>query len=155
MSSIKLDPELGVNPRLMECAVCGGEVNGIVLLGISNHKTECLDCGVWTYGKRGRKCGACGSSNWGQRIKLKSGEKIPDICDYCRKAEAEAIETESQMGGVHILCAECGMRGVIKHDHPMCAEVRKAHGPEYMVRGSDGVYKACGVELGSCSEHGC
>jgi len=149
---MRLHPELGVNPRLIECTVCGREVNGIALLGLANHKATCLDCGVLIYGQRGHKCAACGGTNFGPRVQLAEREKILGVCDACER-EREKLKTEVQMGGIYVQCAECGMHGVVKHDNPLCVDVRKACGPEYMESTVCGIYKACGLEFLCCSEH--
>ena len=96
MSSITLDPVLGINPRLVNihCFICGETKAGeIALLGASNYYDTCPHCNVRIYGgvRRGyngkRTCPKCEHSSHDgfERTKLGDREQMDrnDICPEC------------------------------------------------------------------------
>lgn len=80
--SIKLHPEKGLNPVLIQCPECG-KSTGIALLGANSYVWRCEECQQFFFGsKRARKCQICGSHNivFVQEYDLKS---ITSVCDEC------------------------------------------------------------------------
>ena len=122
---IILHKTLGVNPRMTVCRYCGKDGDELMMLGIKNYKDICDSCGLVHYGgTQGRNCQKCGGHC--KRIELTDGEKVPAMgpCKECQKSLDEQNE-EMKKGGVAFKCKDCGGEGMIKHDHPFCADFRE------------------------------
>jgi len=88
MTSIRLHPALGVNPRLFteHCPLCGKADEQVLLLGLRNFKDTCTKCGGELVCKR---CGG-GSSI---RETLRDSERFDGNapCDECRAHMRQGI----------------------------------------------------------------
>jgi len=95
--NIMLHKKLGVNPRVLSvcCTVCGQKKDeGLVLLGISNYRIKCRQCGTWVYGgfssEDNYKCPACGivhsHKTDGEEVELGAWEQIKTngVCITCK-----------------------------------------------------------------------
>ena len=88
--SIRLHSQLGVNPRLVQnsCMLCHNlyTLNELILMGSSNAKFVCKDCGTTSYG--GRKC-LKNENHRGDVITLEDMESIIvnklGLCPGCAK----------------------------------------------------------------------
>lgn len=119
--SIRLHKEKGVNAHMTFCPRCGGESNGLVLMGAADHKGTCPDHGT-VYGifpgtrycpaeeKQGVKCG-----KQLHDVKVVGDyERAPGpLCEGCEntlKIQKETIEA----GGIAFRCLSCGAEGAIQ-----------------------------------------
>jgi len=139
--SIRLHSELGVNPRLMICPVCGSETTGIALLGTANYIYHCGPCSI-NYVGPPAKCPKCKIPGTRER-ELGEYEKIVDQqpCDKCRKMQAECNE-EVRKGGIYWRCKTCNSEGAVKAEHEIAKAVRKHFKLEPP--------EPCGVEWDMC-----
>jgi len=119
--SIRLHKEKGLNPHMTVCERCGDDI-GIALLGASDTKYECQDCGQIMIGKR--KCPKC--KTYAKKIGvLEKWVKLPGgLCEKCT-TEITQFEEVVKAGGIYLKCKDCNMSGVLKGEHPMAMEVRK------------------------------
>jgi len=137
--SIRLHPELGVNPRLAFCPRCGEDTNDVLLLGATNRIYRCQGCDTPNVGKPKDGCGRCGHYDVPFERELGPSEKLPgSICDPC-KEELQTHQAEVEAGGVFFKCSDCPTTGVIKAGHPFAEKVREHHGIK-----APGI---CGVEF--------
>jgi hypothetical protein len=100
MTSIRLHPELGVNPRLFteHCPLCGKADEQVLLLGQRNFKDTCAECGMVHIGgsdrdKYGvRACKRCGGGVSTREI-LRDSERFDGkaVCDECRAHMLQGI----------------------------------------------------------------
>lgn len=91
--SLRLHPKLGVNPHVVNthCFACGKtKADGLVLLGASNHKRICPQCGLRIYGGFSGiaacpKCGKPTGCEW-QREEVGEFERLEQngICSECQ-----------------------------------------------------------------------
>lgn len=152
---IRLHPEKGLNPHMTTCTGCGKDGQEIILLGVHDKKVECPDCGAMNYGStRHKACGRCkGALLAGKETIIEDHERIPHgLCDKCQK-EADAFVDIVRAGGIHVRCAACGMRGVMKAGVELSKLVRldfdkreKAPG-KYSKPNEEGGYLPVGLEL--------
>ena len=131
-----LHPELGLNPRLTICPICGGDGDEIALLGNANCKYVCNKCGATVYGTMSRRSAyetlgsknnrcKCGEYNSLEKQELLPTEKIiGGPCKKCRELQ-EKIDQMIKEGGVYFKCKKCHSRGAIKANNPICQEVRR------------------------------
>jgi predicted RNA-binding Zn-ribbon protein involved in translation (DUF1610 family) len=127
MSGITLHPQLGVNPHLMSCPRCGGNTNGLMLIGDRTTIRECDSCGVRIYGHRpSEPCPKCGQRSSTAVGKIGEHKKLVDCqpCDGCQ-AELKEHRRAVEAGGVYFKCADCGVTGVIKGTSPLAKAARK------------------------------
>lgn len=125
---MQLHPEKGLNPHLTTCPRCGGEGQEILLLGKHNKIYKCPSCGQTHIGrpKKGN-CQKCGTVVEFER-EIGESERLPGgFCDAC-KEEIEKFKKVIAEGGIHWKCEECRREGVITHDAPLAAAVRKKLG---------------------------
>lgn len=98
MSSVKLHPTLGLNPKILQhqCPACAVMSDGaIVLLGIANYRVQCPDCNAWVYGgvRRGRPCPRCDSicnGGWAREELSEYDRFIPGAPRLCKECEGHA-----------------------------------------------------------------
>jgi len=100
MTSIRLHPALGVNPRLFteHCPLCGKADEQILLLGLRNFKDTCTECGMVHIGGSDRDkygvlaCKRCGSGV-STRATLQDSERFDGatVCDECRAHMLQGI----------------------------------------------------------------
>lgn len=151
MSSIRLHPTLGVNPRLTICPGCGGTGDELILLGIRNYIDKCSGCGLQMYGggpDSNNPCPTCGRYGSFYRLRdLAEFEKLmsPNLCKKCVKRQKACREMVAA-GGIHFRCKECDAEGAIKADHDLSKRVREQMKIE--------APKPCGVEFEKCEQHG-
>jgi hypothetical protein len=149
---ITLHKEKGVNPHLGMCPRCGGDNGEILLLGAHDRKVKCRGCGTVNYGaSTTQRCGRCNASLRDcDPETIEESERVPSgLCGKCKDLDKQTAEVVAA-GGVFFRCKRCGSAGAVRADHPMSAQVRCKHGPEYAEPGADGAYKPCGVEFASC-----
>jgi hypothetical protein len=125
---LELHETKGVNPHISVCVGCGKEV-GVVLLGKRNTFYECEDCDLLHISdKKPEKCDYCRGDNIADKGEIPDGYRVPaDICDEC-KDKKKRMEDMINEGGIHWNCDDCNQSGVIRPDHPICADVRKRTG---------------------------
>jgi len=124
--SIPLHPEKGVNPHLTFCPRCGGEASELVLVGATDTIYECPQEHKILGRPKNNVCPTCGHATTFTVIrKLEDHERLParQPCDRCQ-TEMKEFEKVIAEGGIYIQCKDCGMKGVLKANHPLCAEVR-------------------------------
>jgi hypothetical protein len=124
MSSIRLHPEKGLNPRMSCCAQCGKDV-GVVLLGAYDSLYKCRNCQRPHVGPPTGPC-RCGAPR--HRVerdrKIGEDEKLPvELCDECT-AHREALEAHVRAGGIFWNCEDCSNSGVIKETSQLARQVR-------------------------------
>ena len=96
--SIRLDPQFGVNPHLVEtqCPCCGGiRSDEIALLGNKRNINHCKKCERDIYGSHaGEKCPACGALDTIFLREIEEHERIPAgllLCDTCKDYQKRGI----------------------------------------------------------------
>lgn len=98
--SIRLHSELGVNPRLVknECVACHQmyDLNELVLMGSSNKKFVCKDCGKTSYGSN---CCLSDKYHNGKVLELGEFEHIVagkfEMCPECVKKFVIVLHIDS------------------------------------------------------------
>lgn len=93
---IFLHPTLGINPRkvIVHCFTCGKSAcDELVLLGRSNFKDICPNCGVAIYGGAGDGCPRCKNVGGFKRVELTESEKIErnGTCKECNELMKKGI----------------------------------------------------------------
>lgn len=150
MSQIPLHPDRALDPHLTFCPRCGGEGRGLT---IGHLKKAEVEPGKYVYANRGKttqtrrdleKQGYHGYLSWED---VDEHEKVPDN-DVCAACESELKEWEGEIarGGIYWQCKSCSLRGVIKHNAPVCDLVRTEMGIDKPA--------PCGIEFDKCEEHG-
>lgn len=126
MSSIKLHPEKGVNPKLTYCPRCGGPGRELILVGADEGVYKCSSCEITVFGYGHGTCPSCKKSHVLKRERMiGEHEKLPGgLCEKCEKEEAEH-KAIVEAGGVYFRCVDCGVSGVIKATAPV-AQVARA-----------------------------
>lgn len=144
---IILHPTKGLNAHMTRCTTCGEDGEDIILLGNRDFKHTCNHCGMVHYGfSFMRTCEKCRSGSL-KKERIEEYERLPGKCRKCREAEEKLqkeIDETIEAGGILVECLECGMKGVLRPDHPLCSEVRKR---------LDVPKGPCGLQLEKCTEH--
>jgi len=156
MSLIPLHPQRGLDPHLTFCRVCGGDAEEITLGAMRKAQ---LPEGFWVYANTGGTTKVC-------RDLIKSGaivdrydlswepvgehEKIPATqpCNKCKEEQEEIVK-----GGIYLKCLKCGLRGIIKAQHQLAIDVRKASGikaPNPVGFESEGCGQPGALEIQDC-----
>lgn len=130
MGTIRLHPEKGVNAHLCMCPRCGEDNSEIVMLGASNKKITCSDCGCVNYGASWLgSCGKCRKvfTSSDKVEDIQDLEKIPGtLCQRCND-ELKKFEEAVSAGGVYFRC-KCGASGVAVAESGLAKAVREKSG---------------------------
>lgn len=140
MSSIRIHPEKGVNPKLTYCPRCRGDARELILVGADEGVYKCSSCDITVFGYGHGTCPSCKAERTLRRERtIGDHEKLPG--DLCEKCETEVKEHNAVVaaGGVHFRCADCGISGVIRASAPLAKMARKQLKVE--------APKPCGVEF--------
>jgi hypothetical protein len=126
VSSIKLHPEKGVNPKLTYCGRCGGPGSELVLVGADEWVYTCSSCSTTVFGYGSGTCPKCQETRTLNRVrKMEDNEKLPGgLCEACEKEVAEH-KAVVEAGGVYFMCEDCGVEGVIKGTAPLAKMARE------------------------------
>lgn len=143
---VQLHPKKGLNPRLTYCPRCHGEGPDLILVGANDSVITCPACGMNAIGfKTTQACPSCKKPlAGGKKRTLEERERLPgSICKDC-EAELKTWDEEVKKGAVHVRCKTCGMKGLLKAEHPLSKSVRDHYN---FHKG-----EPCGVEVDSCPQ---
>lgn len=156
---IPLHPDRGLDPRLLYCPRCAKNTNGEI--GVGHVRLGVTKSGKRIVFNRGaHKRAAPVDDPFVTITDLPEHEKVcgVSLCDPCKKEVAAFKEEVEERGGVHFLCQQCGVQGVVKGSAPAATETRdqvsKQTGADYLNR--DPVtkkFRGCGLHVESCKQH--
>ena len=129
MSSIRLDPERGVNPCVMRCEWCG-EGHSVGLLGIGGYKAKCQKCDKTNVGNKNQH--TCADPNCkgmlGESERMGESESIVSgLCDKCLENQSQQAKMVKE-GGVYWKCSKCNCEGSLRGEHAISMAVRTSSG---------------------------
>jgi len=128
--TLYLHPKRGINPRMMFCQICGGDYNGIAMIGNRNWKSSCGSCNTVGYGMSANdKCPSCGHVGFDNKVELDEFERIPsnEPCDKCKESmetSLREIDEVIKAGGIAWKCGK-GHFGALRAESELAKDVRK------------------------------